>query len=233
MEQVNSVKYLGVTIDSNLSWNEHVSTVCKSLSFKVSQLSRSRNVVSKDMMLTIYNSIIQPTIDYAITVWGHTTMTNINRIQRLQNLAARIIMNNFDYINTRGNDLVKQLKWMNVSERIKYFERLLMFKCIHGMAPEYLCNQVTMEIEVRNVNTRSHDMNVYVPFPNNEMSKKSLFYSGAKYWNSLSAETKNIVTIDNFNMYEKRHTQHVILSNEFLLMLLLLVSILQYSTVYS
>jgi hypothetical protein len=204
IEQVNSVKYLGVIIDSNLSWNDHVSTLCKNLSFKVSQLSRARNVVNRNMMLIIYNSIIQPTIDYAITVWGHTTMTNINKIQRLQNLAARIVTNNFDYVNTRGIDIVKQLKWMNVSERIIYFERLLMFKCIHGMAPEYLCNQVTMEIEVRNVNTRSHDMNVYIPFPNNEISKKSLFYSSAKNWNSLSAETKEIFTIDNFKRHMKR-----------------------------
>lgn len=144
----------------------------KTFFFKVSQLSRIRNIVTREMMLTIYISIIQPTIDYAITIWGHTTMINLDKIQRLQNLAARIILNDFDYINTRGINLVKQLKWMNVLERRKYFEQLLMYKCIHGMAPEYLCDHVNMEIEVRYVKTRSHDMNVYVPFPRNELAKK-------------------------------------------------------------
>ena len=204
MEQVKNVKYLGVIIDSNLTWNDHVSTLCKNLSYKVSQLSRSRNIVTKEMMLTIYNSIIQPTIDYAITVWGHTTMTNINKIQRLQNLSARIIVDNFDYINVRGVDLVKELKWMNVSERIKYFEQLLMFKCIHGMAPDYLCDQVTMEIDIRNVVTRSHDMNMHVPFPKNEFARKSVFYSGAKNWNSLSGDNKDTASIDCFKRKLKR-----------------------------
>jgi hypothetical protein len=198
IEQVNKVKYLGVMIDNNLTWNEHISVLCKNLSYKISQLSRVKNIVTKDMMLTIYRSIIQPTIDYAITVWGHTTMENISKIQRLQNMAARIILDNFDYVNVRGINLVKQLKWMNITERIIYFEQLLMFKCIHGMAPDYLSNEITMEIEIRNINTRSHDMNVYIPFPNNEFSKKSLFYSAAKNWNDLPDEMKEITNIENF-----------------------------------
>jgi len=155
-------------------------------------------------MVTIYISIIQPTIDYAITIWGHTTMINLNKIQRLQNLAARIILNDFDYINTRGINLVKQLKWMNVLERRKYFEQLLMFKCIHGMAPEYLCDHVNMEIEVRYVQTRSHDMNVYVPFPKNELAKKSFYYSAAKNWNSLSGKVKELGTIECFKRCLKK-----------------------------
>ena len=153
IEQVNNIKYLGVIIDSNLTWNEHVSALCKNLSFKVSRLSRTRSVATKDLLLTIYNSIIQPTIDYAITVWGHTTMMNIDKIQRLQNLSARIIMNNFDYRNVRGIELVKQLKWMNVSETIRYFEQLIMLKCIHGISPNYLRDHVTTEIGMRDVNT--------------------------------------------------------------------------------
>ena len=70
---------------------------------------------------------------------------------------------------------------MNVTERLDYFECLLVFKCIHGMAPGYLTNNITMDIEIRkNVNTRTHDMNVHIPFPNSETVKKSLYYSGGK-----------------------------------------------------
>ena len=203
VEQVTSLKYLGATIDCNLSWNDHISLLCRNLSFKISKLMRVRNIVTKDMMVKMYNSIIQPTIDYAITVWGKTTITNINKIQRLQNLAARVTVNNFDYINTRGIDLVKQLRWMNVSERIVYFEQLLMYKCIHGMAPDYLCNQIVMEIDIRNVNTRSHEMNVYVPFPSNELAKRSFFYSGAKNWNSLPGTIKDICSIDSLKTHLK------------------------------
>ena len=67
-----------------------------------------------------------------------------------------------------------------------------------------------MEIEIRNVNTRSHDMNVYVPFPNNEFAKKSFYYSGGKNWNSLSGITKDKVTIDSFKRQLKRDMHIVV-----------------------
>ena len=64
-------------------------------------------------------------IDYAIIVWGQTTYQNINKIQRLENLAARIITHNFDMINCRGIEIVKELNWMNIKQRCHYFYRFV------------------------------------------------------------------------------------------------------------
>ena len=93
------------------------------------------------MLMYIYTSIIQPKIDYAISIWGYTTARNINKVQRLQNRAARILTGNYDYVNTRGIDLVKTLGLMNVSQRRDYFMIMLMFKSIHGLVPNYLCDE--------------------------------------------------------------------------------------------
>ena len=75
-------------------------------------MSRLKSVLSSQMLMYIYTSIIQPKIDYAISIWGYTTAHNINKVQRLQNRAARILTGNFDYVNTRGIDLVKNLGLM-------------------------------------------------------------------------------------------------------------------------
>ena len=90
------------------------------------------------MLMYIYTSIIQPKIDYAISIWGYTTAHNINKVQRLQNRAARILTGNFDYVNTRGIDLVKTLGLMNVTQRRDYFMIIMMFKSIHGLVPDYM-----------------------------------------------------------------------------------------------
>ena len=63
---------------------------------------------------------------------GFTTAHNINKVQRLQNRAARILTGNFGYINTRGIDLVKNLGLMNVTQRRDYFMLITMFKSFHG-----------------------------------------------------------------------------------------------------
>ena len=72
-------------------------------------------------------------------------MSYMNKIQRLQNRAVRIVSGNYDYVNTRCIELVKSLQWMNVHERRDYFMSILMFKCIHGLAPDYLCNELIMQ----------------------------------------------------------------------------------------
>ena len=107
----------------------------------------------------------QPKIDYDISIWGYTSRQNLNKIQRLQNRAAIIITGNHDYVNTREIELVKTLKWMCVSQRRDYFMLLLMFKSIHGLAPDYLCDVINMQRDICQRPIRSQNVNnVYVPY---------------------------------------------------------------------
>ena len=50
------------------------------------------------------NIYVQSKIDYGLSIWGCTTEVNLNRVQRIQNLLARIMSNNFDAIHSRGID---------------------------------------------------------------------------------------------------------------------------------
>ena len=105
------------------------------ISFKVSKLARQTNILPYRAVIQIYKCFIQPSIDYAITIWGNTSATNLAKIQRLHNFAARAVTKNYDYINYRGIDIVHELGWMDVLQRHNYFQCILMFKSIHGMAP--------------------------------------------------------------------------------------------------
>ena len=102
------------------------------------------------------------------------------------------------YVNCRGLTSVKKLGWMNVKERYFYFQTLLIFKSIHDLAPHYLVNNVIMEIEIKEQKTRKHDMDLYLPFPENESHKKMLMYRGARSWNSLPNYLKETYNIDQF-----------------------------------
>ena len=113
--QCKNITYIGVDIENVLSWDIQTDSISKKLVFIISRLSRLKPVVPSHMFMYIYTSIIQPKIDYAISIWGYTTAHNINKVQRLQNRAARILTGNYDYVNTRGIDLVKTFGLMNVS----------------------------------------------------------------------------------------------------------------------
>ena len=198
VENVRCTKYLGVHIDEQLKFDIHVNNLVKRLSAKISWLSRLRKVVPKDLLILTFKSYIQPIFDYACTVWGCSNI-NINQIQRLQNRAARVICSNFDIINTRGLDLVHELQWQSVSQRIDYFICTQMYNSIYGNAPDYLVNSINMACDINNVNTRSSDtMNVQVPFCQTDQFKKSLSYRGAVLWNQLSNEIQELSTLDEF-----------------------------------
>jgi len=200
LKQVDIIDYLGIKIDSNISWDPYVSKLCSSLGCCVNKLSRIRNVAPRDVLNKIYLSSIQPVIDYCICSWGFTYNYNIDKVQRLQNFAARIVSENFDYINSRGLEIIKTLKWMNVRQRRNYFTLLLMFKCIKGDAPDYLCNNVVLSCDLQSVYSlrSSQSMNVIVPSGNSSYLKSSFMYNGAVLWNDLPANVKNINDVNVF-----------------------------------
>ena len=210
LEQKENAKYLGVFIDEHLKWDKQFSTVCRNLGTKISRLRRLRGLVPRNVLNTICKTCIFPSFDYACTVWGYSTIKNRNSIQRLQNYAARIVTSNFDYVNYRGIDIVKQLNWQTFDDRLHYFTSLLMFKCIHGMVPSYLSDQVVMACDVHGVNTRlANSMNVVVPFARTKCFENSLVYKGAVTWNQLPLHIKEATSLNMFRNRYKRYFMNV------------------------
>ena len=121
LEQVCSTKYLGVTGDNTLSWDSQCDNLCFKLAGKIAVLRRIRSSVKTETLKLLYEKTIQPVMDYTCSVWCHTKKSNIDKLQRVQNYAARIITGNFDYINTLSIDILRSLRWETVQERCDYF----------------------------------------------------------------------------------------------------------------
>ncbi len=160
LANVDNIKYLGVTIDKHLTWNTHISNLCKSISPKIELLRKLKYKLPAEQLNIIYQSIIQPHFDYCISVWGQTSKSNITLLQRLQNRAARIITGTYDW-TLSATLLVKQLGWMTIFERINYFSVFA-----NNLAPTYL-NDKMNRVGLSGFNTRAPtDFNLVLPKPN-------------------------------------------------------------------
>ena len=192
-----------------LSWNLHTDSISKKLVFIISRLSRLKPVLPSQILMYIYTSIIQPKIDYAISIWGYrpTTAHNINKVQRLQNRAARILTGNFDYVNTRSIDLVKNLGLMNVTQKRDYIMIIMMlFKSIHGLVPDYICDEITMQRDITVRTTRfTVNNNVHVPHIILECCKTAFAYRSPVLWNALPENIKKCETLNCFKQCVKLH----------------------------
>ena len=205
LSQVSNAPYLGMLMDSSLKWNDHVLKLCKRISGKLALLSRLRKFIDKDTLLLLYNNIIQPNIDYAISVWGYTSSLNRAMVTRLQHRAARIICGNHDYINVRGADLANQLGMQSVETRRNYFTATLMFKIKNEIAPKRLIDLFVYSKDTHDAVTRSSTNNYFqVPEPNYEFYRNSFKYQGSLLWNSLHPQLQSSQDIMEFKRLYKK-----------------------------
>ena len=129
-------KSLGLTIDDRLSWSNHVDEICRKVSSAIGALKRIRHFISAITALQIYNALILPHFNYCSPVWDCLGGQSSDKLQKLQNRAARVITKlPFD---TSSNLLLDTLKWEKLSLRRKKQKALIRYKTIHDLAPEYL-----------------------------------------------------------------------------------------------
>ena len=203
MEKITEVKYLGVTVDECLSWKSQVSNVCKNVAPKLALLRRLRSKLPVTVLENIYKIYIQPILEYCCTVWGYSSVENSTKIQHLQNWAARIISNNYDFVNTRGIDIVNSLGWPTFEQKRDYQISSLMFKIVGGNAPQHLLNNVIFSTDVNERITRNTEANnLYIPRANINLFKESLQFNGASIWNRLEC---NLRSSDNVQCFKREY----------------------------
>ena len=154
---------------------------------------RLRKILPSALLLNIYKTYVQSKIDYGLSIWGCTTEVNLNRVQRIQNLLARIICNNFE--------LNQYHALQTIRERRDYFLCVLIFKCIHGLAPYYLSNDVTMHVDIHGYDTRSaENMDLYIPRCTKEIYKRNFSYKGSSLWNKLPTLVKESTSLNDLSI---------------------------------
>ena len=139
ISQVTTAKSLGVTIDNKLDWRSHIDKLTKKVASGTGAIKRMRHLVPQATLLLIYQALIQPHFDYFNFVWGNCGITLQNKVQKLQNRAARVLTNlNYD---ADAGHLFELLRWKNPASQPQIQRAIMVYKSPHGLAPDYLCSK--------------------------------------------------------------------------------------------
>ena len=115
--------------------------------------------IPKETAIQIYNALIVPNIDYCSPVWDCLSGYLSDKLQKLQNRAARLITKlPFD---TNSNHLLTTLNWERLSIRRKKRKALMMYKTMNGHAPDYLQRLFTQYYS--NYNLRNSEGKLALP----------------------------------------------------------------------
>ena len=87
----SSAKDLGVVLDPQLTFDDHVLKTTSSCMSSLAQISRVKHVLDRNQLVTVINALVFSKLLYCSTVWSNTSNKNISRLQSVQNFAARII----------------------------------------------------------------------------------------------------------------------------------------------
>ena len=179
-------RYLGVDIDSYLSFDFMMHNICNKLSSKVSMIQRLSLSIPTYYLNQLYYAFVQPLLDYCILIWGNTTENNLNKIQKFQNRSARIVCKLYDFAYS-GLSLVKSNGWLNVRQRRDFLYCTLIHKCIYGIAPNYLSDHLTLydDVQSSRITRQSTQLLLHVPFVKHSLCQKSFSVYGPFIWNTL------------------------------------------------
>ena len=91
LEQVSKIKYLGIYIDSHLSWHDHIDYVCDRVSKSINIMTKIKSYLGNQCLTSIYYSLVYPYLIYGSLLRGNNYDNPLSQLIRLQNKAVRIM----------------------------------------------------------------------------------------------------------------------------------------------
>ena len=137
------VRNLGVWFDSRLSMSTHVTKLCNSSFYHLHNIRCIRKYLSRDYLLALIHAFITSRLDFCNGLLYGLPKSQIVKLQRIQNAAARIAMNIGKYAHV--TPALQDLHWLPVRARIHFKILILVFKAIHGLAPPYISDLITVK----------------------------------------------------------------------------------------
>ena len=175
INRVRVTKTLGVHVDEFLSWDKHNDNISKKISSRIGAIKRLKAFVDRETLKSAYNALVLPHFDYCCEVWDTIGISLSDRLQKLQNRAARVITGRK---NEHGQSALalNELGWKTLIERRKQFVAKLTYKITHDLAPKSLTKLIHRSNASMKYNLRGLFNKYNIPLPKTEFLKKSLSY---------------------------------------------------------
>ena len=190
LEQVKCIRYLGVYIDCNLTWKNHIQYISKKIKRSVGILSKIRHYVPFAILSQLYYTLIFPYLSYAATTWGNTYLSTLKPLTILQKKAVRLIC--FAEFNEHSSPLFFKLGVLKLSDIIFLQNALFMHDYHTDALPSVFQGFFKPIHNIHRYNTRLASKDTYYSFKiRTNYGKFNIRFSGAKVWNSIQENLKS------------------------------------------
>ena len=189
LEKVRTTKFLGVIINENLTWDDHISYIASKLSRINGVLARLKHQLHLPVMKIIYNALFSSTLHYSISVWGGTSNTQFNRLVTLQKKAIRHVTCATCKYNSHTQPLFKKLELLTIHDSFKLQCNKILYKKKLEILHPYHSKLLILKGETQQTSTRQR-FDVLMNKSTTFQRINNLVYKIGHSWNNLPLDIK-------------------------------------------
>jgi len=195
LEGTDTIKYLGITLSSDMRWNHHIDNVKAKANSKLGFLRRNVRIASPRLKAQLYTTVVRSSMEYASAVWSPHEAKSTASLESVQRRAARWVLHRYERTASVTNMLV-QLEWLTLAERRRISQLLMLYKICHGLVhvPHDFLSRTYTAQQTRNTHTFT-----FAPFqPRTNYFKYSFFPYAVSQWNGLAPTIVEAPNVDQF-----------------------------------
>ena len=206
------IKYLGVTIQSDLKWTKHIDQISAKASHTLGLIRRNVRVHDRDVRERAYKTLVRPQVEFASSVWDPPRNTGpsalrqsslAHQVEMVQRRSARFVCSR--YLNTSSvTSMLQELSWATPEERHRHSRLCMLYQVVHGLVALPYQNYLIPS----HSRTRGHDQRFLSIRSRINCFRDSFFPRTIPEWNALSQDLVGVDTLDQFKTGLIRTSMH-------------------------
>ena len=180
---------LGIVYDSTLSMEHQVNAVCRGAYLRLHNISRIRRFLTQDATKTLIQAIVISKLDCGNALLSGVSTNLLRKLQLVQHMAARVIT--FTPRREHISPVLRNLHWLPIHRRIEFKILLLVYLCLHDIAPQYLAEMLTTHAATRSLRPTDKQLLVVPRSKLKRHGDRSFNVVAPILWNSLPESMKS------------------------------------------
>jgi hypothetical protein len=191
IDECKVVKYLGLMVDSKLSFNDHLDLIKKKVAKRIGAMYRCKKLLPIKYRKMFANALMLPIFDYLDTIYSKACKSKLNDLDVLYKKVAKIALD----VSTRESSLsvYRDMSWLPLHLRRQVHLSAYMYRIINELSPSNCMNKF------KYISGGSRDSNNCNLYTHRSKTLKDFYYLGAKCWNILPSQLREVDGVKEFS----------------------------------
>ena len=203
IESVLQTKYLGVIINTKLSWDDHVDYITRRANRLLGLITSMSSGLATSALLALYKSLVLPILEYGLPAWNPTNRNLCDRLESIQRRATRIILKQRRQ-QMPYPERLRLLNWVSLESRRKYLLINFVAKALYNIVES---SDISSKIKV--IQRRQEDIRFHHLMARTKRLSDSAMYVFPRLWDELPRDLRVDFVLSKFQTWQHRLKRHI------------------------